>query len=230
LFWFLSVATIPAIFFTYSRGALVGFIAIVVLMSLRMKHRVVLIPVMVVSLAIAVFFAPDSWKHRMDPTRSDAIDASAQGRINAWRFAWALASDYPITGGGFGTFTDRLFMIYAPSAVDVHGPHSVYFGILGEHGFVGLLLYLTLVGSCFASTRWVIRNARFYGDQIAANYAHMFSFALVGFLSSGLFLGRAYFDYFYTVVACIAVLKRQCKQAWSEMEAEDDRVEVEETV
>ncbi|MBA2258322.1 MAG: putative O-glycosylation ligase, exosortase A system-associated, partial [Acidobacteria bacterium] len=40
------------------------------------------------------------------------------------------------------------------------------------------------------------------------HYAHMFQFSLVGFLVSGLFLGRAYFDYFFAIVACIIILDR----------------------
>ena len=32
-------------------------------------------------------------------------DASAQGRFHAWSFAWKLVNDYPLTGGGFETFT-----------------------------------------------------------------------------------------------------------------------------
>ena len=45
-FWGLSLATIPVIFFTYSRGALVGLIAVGGLMLFRLKQRAVLIPVL----------------------------------------------------------------------------------------------------------------------------------------------------------------------------------------
>jgi hypothetical protein len=55
----------------------------------------------------------------------------------------------------------------------------------------------------------------------------MFRFALVGFLTSGLFLGRAYFDYYYTLVACIAILRHVCKQVWSEAPEFEESVEVE---
>src|SRR6185312_7014245 len=42
---FLGVATIPAIFFTYSRGALVGLILVMALMLIRSKQRWILAPV-----------------------------------------------------------------------------------------------------------------------------------------------------------------------------------------
>jgi probable O-glycosylation ligase (exosortase A-associated) len=146
----------------------------------------------------------------MDPTRENAIDGSAFSRINAWTFSWHLAQDFPVTGGGFETFTKELFYTYAPNANDVHGPHSIYFGVLGEHGFVGLFLYLALVCSCFVSIHWIVKWGHFHGDEVVVNYGNMFRVALAAFLISGLFLGRAYFDYYFTLVACIVVLRRTC--------------------
>jgi putative inorganic carbon (hco3(-)) transporter len=215
LFGFLFIITIPAIFLTYSRGALIGLIAVLGLIFLQLKQRLLLVPIIVLGAIIATLFAPEAWKERMDPTRENIIDSSARGRLNAWSFSWRLALDFPITGGGFNTFTPELFARYAPNVADVHGPHSVYFQVLGEHGFVGLFLYVSLLCSCFASLRRLVKRARFHGDQLIGNYANMFRFSLVGFLTSGLFLGRAYFDYFFTIVACIAILRRLSRLQWA---------------
>jgi putative inorganic carbon (hco3(-)) transporter len=217
--WGMCLATIPAIFFTYSRGALIGLVSVITLMFLRLKQKKILVPVLVLGLIIAMVFAPASWKKRMDPTNENAMDGSAYSRINAWTFCWNLVNDYPITGGGFDTFTPNLFNLYAPNPKDVHGPHSIYFGVLAEHGFIGLFLYLGVIGACFSSTFWIVKWSRFHGDEIAANYANMFRFALVGFLVSGFFLGRAYFDYYYTLIACIVVLRQMCRTSWSQAPA-----------
>ena len=48
----------------------------------------------------------------------------------------------------------------------------------------------------------------------------MFRFAIVGFLTAGAFLGRAYFDYYFTLVACVAVLRQVCETTWAEAESE----------
>jgi hypothetical protein len=53
-------------------------------------------------------------------------------------------------------------------------------------------------------------------------YANMFRFSLVGFAASGAFLSRAYFDYFFCLIACVAVLKSITHQAWSQVEAHQD--------
>jgi probable O-glycosylation ligase (exosortase A-associated) len=214
--WAVFFMTIPSILFTFSRGALVGLVAILGLMILRLKQRVLLIPVAIFGIGLTVFLAPQSWKERMNLSRDGAVlDASAMSRINAWTFSWNLATDYPLTGGGFDTFTRDLFDRYAPNTRDLHGPHSVYFGVLAEHGFPGFFLYLCLVVSCFVNLREVLKWGRYYGDEAAVNYANMFSFSLFAFLTSGLFLGRAYFDYYFTIVACIIVLKKACLQKWT---------------
>jgi probable O-glycosylation ligase (exosortase A-associated) len=231
LFRFLFVVTIPAIFFTYSRGALLGLIAVMVLMFLQSKQRLVLGPVIAVGMLVAILFAPEAWRNRMDPTRSDAVDASAASRINSWTFSWRLAADYPVTGGGFDTFTRPLFDRYAPNTADLHGPHSVYFGVLAEHGFVGLFLYMTLVTAVFLSAHLMVWRARREGRDDVVNYANMFRFGLVGFLVSGAFLGRAYFDYFFMLIACVAILKNvyRSERAAEEEPAPEEFEEIEAT-
>src|SRR5258705_2455733 len=117
------------------------------------------------------------------------MDDSALSRINAWTYSWNLALDYPLLGAGFEAFTPELFEHYAPNAKDVHGPHSIYFGVLAEHGFIGLFLYLSLLATCFLTLRQAGRFARASGDERAANYAAMLQFSLLGFMVSGAFLG-----------------------------------------
>jgi len=222
LSWFLFFITIPAICLTYSRGALIGLIAVLGVMLLQVKQRLLLVPAIALFALVGFLFAPQSWRDRMDPTRDDAVDASAQSRLNAWAFSWNLASDNPVAGGGFATFTEPMFARYAPKVRDIHGPHSVYFQILAEHGFVGLLLYLTLLASCFTTALRLRKWASFHEDPVIAAYAGMFWLSIVGFLVSGLFLGRAYLDYFFAIVACLTCLETVAKDRWAQMAEESE--------
>jgi probable O-glycosylation ligase (exosortase A-associated) len=207
-FWMLIfVVSIPVVFFTYSRGALVGLAVVLFLMILQVRQRFLIVPVLALAAMIAVVFAPAKWKERMDPT-ANQIDASALSRFNAWTFSWRLAVDYPLAGGGFETFSPELFMQYAPTVTDVHGPHNICFGVVAEHGFPGLALYLGLVGYSFIKTITIARRARQHALDDIASYATMFRLSMIGFLTSGMFLGRAYFDYYFTIVAAIVVLDR----------------------
>ena len=182
--------TDPASMFTYSRGALVGMVVVLILMFLGTRRRLAVFTTAAVALVMIVVLAPESWTHRMDPTRSDAIDGSALSRLNAWGFAWKLASDYPVAGGGYGTFTPQLYARYADNPQDdTHGAHSVYFQVLGEHGFVGLGIYMLLVLSALFTVSQLIRRGRREQNRTLSHYANMFRFSLIGFLVPGAFWG-----------------------------------------
>jgi probable O-glycosylation ligase (exosortase A-associated) len=216
--WFLGVCfifAIPVCLFTYSRGALVGLIAISVGMLLLSNQRLLLIPIGFAAVFFFLFLAPQKLRDRMSET-TDTRESSAQQRFNAWTFSWNLAKDYPATGGGFEPFTPSLYQRYAPNPKDVHGPHSIYFGVLAEHGFPGFCLYFLLVGDCFLSLHRIVKRGRRYGDDEAVRYANVLRFSLIGFLTSGLFLGHTYFDFYFSIVACVAVLRRVCREDWEE--------------
>jgi probable O-glycosylation ligase (exosortase A-associated) len=227
VFWALFAMTIPAIFCTYSRGALVGLIAVMGLMLLQSRQRLLLIPAIVLGVTLAAAFAPDEWKDRMNPRKEGAIDKSAQSRINAWTFSWRLACDYPLTGGGFATFTPTLFRQYAPNSEDVFAAHSIYFQVLAEHGFVGIFLFLTMVAACLLTARKLVKRARDEADMEVVYFAEMIRFAMVGFMISGLFLGRAYFDYFFSLVSALVVLKDVAYKYWNAPVEEDEQDEEE---
>ena len=134
------------------------------------------------------------------------LDESAQGRLHAWQFAWTFASEYPIMGGGFETFTPQLEWRFTPQFTFA-GPHSIYFQTLGEHGFVGLALFLTLLVSCLLGLIDLRRKARMLPTaQWVIPYTHMLEIGLLAFMVSGAFLELAYFDLFYQVVATVGLL------------------------
>ena len=141
------------------------------------------------------------------------VDGSAQGRINAWMMAWNLAVARPI-GGGFEVITPELFARYAPNPLDIHAAHSIYFQVLGEHGFVGLFLFLLLWWSVW---RWAGR-LRVTGrtstpDAWARQLGGMIQVSLVGYLVGGAFLSLAYFDLPYNLLVLAVVARRLVRQA-----------------
>jgi O-antigen ligase len=114
---------------------------------------------------------------------------------------------YPVTGGGLKTFSPELYQRYTPE-LDFAGPHSIYFQTLGEHGFVGLALFLLLLGTSFYSLQGIRRRARSFPPiQWMIPYSHMLEIGLLAFVISGAFLELANFDLFYQVIASIAILK-----------------------
>jgi putative inorganic carbon (hco3(-)) transporter len=193
---------------SYSRGALLGATAMAGLLWLKSKRKIAFgIPIFAV-FVLAVMFMPDRWGERMGTIQTYDQDASALGRINAWNFAFNLAKDHPVTGGGFNVFTHEMFARYAPNPQDVHDAHSIYFQVLGEHGFVGLFVFVMLGIATVTTASWIIRKTRAHPDlQWAHDLASMIQVSFAGFAVGGAFLGLAYWDLPYHLMA-IAVLTR----------------------
>jgi putative inorganic carbon (HCO3(-)) transporter len=198
---------IPAVLLTYSRGALLGLVVVLGMLVLRSKQKIVAGFLMVVCAWAVLAFAPGKWMARMGTLFHGNLDSSAELRLDAWRFSWDLAKSYPITGGGFKTFTPELFQHFSPQ-LGFAGPHSIYFQTLGDHGFVGLALFLLLLGTSFYSLLLVRRQARFLPSaRWLIPYSLMLEVGLLAFMISGAFLELANFDLFYQFIASTALLR-----------------------
>ena len=201
------VLTVVAIVGTQSRGALVALALTGAIFWVKSRHKMVTAIVMAVALAGTISFMPQEWVDRMGTIRTYEQDRSAQGRITAWWTAYNLAKNR-FTGGGFETFQARVFVLYSPEhTADSRDVHSIYFETLGEHGFVGLSLFLLLLGMAWAKCGSIIRFAKKRPELIwARDLAAMIQVSFVGYMSAGAFLGLAYFDYIYHLVIVVVAM------------------------
>jgi probable O-glycosylation ligase (exosortase A-associated) len=185
-----------------SRGALLAGVAMTVTLVAKSRRRLLLGLAVLVFAAFLVQFAPERWVDRMQTIQTYEEDRSAMGRINAWWFAFNLAKDHPLLGGGFDVFMPETFLLYAPDPYDFHDSHSIYFGVLAEHGFVGLLLFLAMGASALRSGGRIRSLAR-GRDELAwaRDLSDMVQVSLVGYAVGGAFLGLGYFDLLYNLVA-----------------------------
>ena len=202
---------------SYSRGALLGIAAMLFFLWLKSPKKVAMGVVMVCLIPVAIAFMPDKWGARMDTIKTYEEDQSAMGRINAWYMAFNMAKDRPLVGGGFEIYNRTAFALYAPVPDDVHAAHSIYFQALGEHGFVGLGLYLTMVWLVWRKTVWIVRVARERAAlKWAAQLATMIQVSMVGFAVGGAFLSLLYYDVPYYLIAIVVVLGTIVEKALKE--------------
>lgn len=162
---------------------------------------------MIILVPMLISFMPDTWHERMGTIKTYEQDGSAMGRVNAWWMAYNLAKD-KMLGGGFECFQYPTFIRYAPNPHDVHDAHSVYFEVLGEHGFIGLSLFLLLGAVTLLSAGKIIKQAKKSAETMwMSDLAAMLQVSLLGYAAAGSFLGLAYFDLYYHLIAIIVILK-----------------------
>jgi probable O-glycosylation ligase (exosortase A-associated) len=207
-FWASVPMGMVSVILTYSRGAMLGLAVVLFAMVMRSKRRITALAIMAILALGVLVLAPAKWFERMQTLGNVQTDESAQERLRSWAFATKVFIDHPVTGGGFQTFTEPLYVHYKMLVDYARGPHSIYFQVLAEHGLPGILLFLSLIASCFYSCGQLRRTfAQSPGKEYLAQYAEMVQLALLTFMVSGTFLGRAYFDLFYQLVATVVVLK-----------------------
>ncbi len=145
------------LFFSYSRGAYVAALVILIFFGLVQKRSLfILVFVLVVAWQTVL---PSSVVDRISMTTTKTeegqIERSAAVRLGLWDHAWNLFMKNPVIGVGYGGFE-----FSAPEG-ELHrwtDTHSYYLKMLSEQGIVGFGLFLTVLVLAFRSG-WRLWNA-----------------------------------------------------------------------
>jgi probable O-glycosylation ligase (exosortase A-associated) len=204
--------TVIAVVGSYSRGALIGLGALGAFMLLRARNRVLYLATAAVVVLFIFNFMPETFFHRAATienvsTAPGSVDASFQGRLNAWRVAFLYASDHFPFGAGFSApQMSAVFNHYLPGEIP-RAAHSIYFQVLGDQGFMGLAIYLMILIAAFikcSRIRSIVKSApelRWAYELALAIQASLFVFCVAGAA-----LSLAYFDGFIVEVALLLPL------------------------
>ncbi len=214
-------STIFAILGSQSRGALLGLFVMAFYLAVKSRQPVKMSVLLGVVLVGAVAFMPSSWNERMDTIQEYKTDSSAMSRVYVWKTLWNAAVDRPLVGAGFGADNPAVFQRYAPRDDANAGfegtvlvAHSIYFQMLGEHGFPGLFLFLGLgIATWRAASR--LRRQTLDDEEFGAwvpVLMPMLQVGMVGYAVGGAFLSLAYFDLPYYMVALVVLVDATVKE------------------
>jgi len=188
--------TLVATVGTHSRGAFLGIAVIGLMMFMKAKRKLLPLLMGIAFTVTLPYIVPQEWFDRMHTIETYEEDASATNRIEAWKKSIVVAN-HRITGGGYE-------IIRITNGVDCH---SIYFEVLSEHGWPGLVMFLGLGAMSFFKCSRVRRLTRRRPEMTRAyNLASMLQVSFAGYATSGAFLGLAYFDLFYVLVVLTVVL------------------------
>jgi probable O-glycosylation ligase (exosortase A-associated) len=201
------VLVLAAIVGTYSRGGLIAMAAMLGFLWLKSRARLATGLIGLFLVTGTLLFMPPKYFERISTINNVQEDTSFQGRIDAWVVAWGVAQDRLLGAGFDGPRQPEIWNQYRPNA-EARASHSIYFMVLGEHGFIGLALYL---GMCFLAWRNLVRVVALtkgLPDQLwAYDMAVALQVGMVGFLVGGAALPMAYYDGFLTLLAMTVPLR-----------------------
>ena len=208
-----AASTTIAAFGSQSRGALLAITSLAIFFWLKSKTKVLSGVVIVLASVLIIPFMPQSWHDRMDTIRTYKQDASAMQRLNAWQYAINVASDR-FTGAGLQSWKQESFNIWAPDPSNVHSAHSIYFSVLADHGWPGLILFLAVLYSTWRKLSRIIRVTRDRSEYSSQNLlARMLQLSLIAYMSGGAFLSLAYFDLPWHILAIAVLLRVQVESS-----------------
>ena len=209
------ILTFIAIIGTYSRGALLAVGAMVAMLALRSRTGLLTLAVAAGLVVYAPKVLPAAWMERMSTIQGMEADNSFAGRIEAWKTSFNVAM-HRVTGGGFSSIEhDWVAQAYPISGGLPFGraAHSVYFQVLGDHGFIGLGLYLAMLGAALLNTAMTLGATRGRPELRWANQlARMLQVSIIAYLVGGAALSMAYYDGFLVIVVLTAALHHVVKR------------------
>lgn len=193
---------------THSRGGAIALGVVLFIFWLTNRHKVLYAIAGVVLVAAALSLMPDTYFERLDTIIHPGADTSFVDRTISWQVAVQVAIDrFPFGAGFYAPQTGEIYHHYFPDSKGL-AAHSIYFQILGEHGFIGLALYMLIILLALHNAGVVMRQTRKRPGLLwAYDLANMIRVALFGFCVGGAALSMAYFDGFWVLMALLSTLR-----------------------
>jgi len=193
---------------SHSRGALLALIAMGAVFWWRSRHKGLISALIALMVLLILPMMPAEWWARMGTIAEYQQDHSAIGRLNGWIVAWEVAKHH-FFGAGMSYQHQHFFDLYGYYNNHVIAAHSIYFQVLGNHGFGGLVLYLAMWLATYRTASWLRVHAQALPQaQWAADLGAMVQVGLVGFAVGGAFLSLSYFDLPYNMMVMVVLARR----------------------
>ena len=126
--------------------------------------------------------------------------------MKKWEQGFDTANKFPVFGLGF----DAWAPYYSAHYEKEHGSsvlvHNVFIQCLSELGYVGLLVFISMISCCVLLGRKTRKNLEGISDRFLFYISYGFDFALIGFLVSSSFITVLYYPYFWIHCAFVAAM------------------------
>lgn len=202
-----AVLTAFAILGTQSRGGAIGFAASL-LYYFKVSSKKITIVLYLALMSVPMFFFMNTdrfgaWFNRMETIDEYETDNSFQGRVFAWQWAVEKLENNPF-GGGLGSFHGAIY----PPTGHWKDAHSIYFELLGEHGYLGLIIYILLTLMVFLKCSRIQKDAQKFNLQRYETIAVSIKAILIGFMVGGLSVSSTYHELYFFYIGITVILSQ----------------------
>ena len=211
-----AIILVIAVIGTTARTGLVAGTFLLLRYILRSNRKFAwLIGLAVGGVLILQFNVADSiWAGRMNTIDSFNTEGSSLGRIRVWEWTLGYVFDNPM-GGGFNSYMFNNIMGATAAGIINFPPdvfmgkafHNIFFEVLGEQGYFGVTVYLTILLLTWLRLAKISKCCREHPELLwASDLATALKDALLVLLTGGMFVGIAYQSYILYVVAITLIL------------------------
>ena len=187
IFRILGVVTLAviltAMYYTNSRGAIVGLGATLVAFSFMRFRRYAAWAVATVLVALVTVAAPS----RGSEMTFD--ESSAQTRIQSWAEGWTMLKSHPLTGVGYDQYTEYHYAV----------AHNSFVHTFAELGLIGAFCFVGMFYWYFKGLSLIPKD-----DPEFAPWRRALITSAIGMLACAWFLSRQYIPVLYALVALAA--------------------------
>jgi probable O-glycosylation ligase (exosortase A-associated) len=183
---------------TYERTALVGLLVLAVTVWITSRQKILMGAICAVVALGVLYKTSDAWTARMATITSGTADNSIGVRFAVWNWTFHYALEHPF-GGGFNAYFIQTIEVPSdktPTGIAVishRAYHSNWFEVLGEEGWLGLGMFLAIIGLSLLSLLGVIRRCKDNPQlQWCGDLAKGMLSAITIVLACGTFIGIAF--------------------------------------
>jgi O-antigen ligase len=195
---FAAVTSVASMAGSASRGALLGGAAVGLWVLWRSPNRMKGMIAITTLAAVTWITLPDEQKARF---QSAGADRTSVKRLTYWADGIEITNQHPLLGIGYDNWMPYYATYYNPKG---QLPHNIFIEAASELGYVGLLVFLALIGYVFwenARTRKITARTGRNPSQFLYYTAYGLDGALIGYLVSGFFVTVLYYPYFWVNLA-----------------------------
>lgn len=198
----ISILYVAAIYVTFSRGGLVGLVAVIALCAWR-KRNLLLHGLALLLLMACLVFASRFWSRGEDFSQLNN-DVSFQQRLATSQAGFNMLMDHPLLGVGFACSVIA-WPLYAPAGLYTRGAlvtHNTFLQVMSETGVLGFLPFVLLIGFSLYHARKLALQA------VKANVGAAIEVAIWGLVVCGMSGGYVLTWFPYLLLGLAAAARR----------------------